>query len=85
MVSRRGDRITGALITNDFGAAMWLTITWLSLAGMASLLIALRSRGGRVLTVTRFEVDNGPTCGCTWSRARPPRRGRFAIRSISAR
>jgi hypothetical protein len=36
--------VTGALITNDFGVAMWLTIAWMSVAGGAALAVAARSR-----------------------------------------
>ena len=36
--------VTGGLITNDFGVAMWLTIVWMSLAGCAALAVAARSR-----------------------------------------
>jgi len=35
---------TGGLITNDFAVAMWLTAAWMALAGLAALLVAVRSR-----------------------------------------
>ena len=39
--------VTGALITNDFMVAMWLTIAWMGVAGAAALAVAARSRGLR--------------------------------------
>ena len=39
--------VTGALITNDFGVAMWLTIAWMALAGCAALAVAVWSRSLR--------------------------------------
>jgi hypothetical protein len=36
--------VAGALITNDFGVAMWLTIAWMTLTGCAALAVAVRSR-----------------------------------------
>jgi hypothetical protein len=39
--------VTGGLVTNDFGVAMWLTIAWMALAGCVVLAVAVRSRGLR--------------------------------------
>jgi Electron transfer DM13 len=39
--------ISGGVITNDFGVAMWLTVAWMGLAGGAALAIAVRSRAFR--------------------------------------
>lgn len=35
--------VTGAVITNNFAVAMWLTVGWMLLAGLVSLAIAVRS------------------------------------------
>ena len=39
--------VTGGLLTNDFGVAMWLTIAWMGLAGAVALAVAARSRALR--------------------------------------
>jgi hypothetical protein len=39
--------VTGGLITNDFGVAMWLTIAWMGSAGVVALAVAARSRALR--------------------------------------
>jgi hypothetical protein len=36
--------LTGAVITNDFAVAMWLTAAWMALAGLACLAVAVRIR-----------------------------------------
>jgi hypothetical protein len=35
--------VSGAVITNDFAVAMWLTVAWMVLAGLLALVIAARS------------------------------------------
>jgi hypothetical protein len=42
-----GPWVTGAVITNDFVVAMWLTAAWMALAGGAALAVAIRSRALR--------------------------------------
>jgi hypothetical protein len=39
--------VTGAVITNDFALAMWLTAGWMALAGLLAFAIAFRSRAFR--------------------------------------
>jgi hypothetical protein len=39
--------VTGALITNDFALAMWLTAGWMALAGLLAFATAFRSRAFR--------------------------------------
>jgi hypothetical protein len=39
--------LTGGVITNDFAVAMLLTVTWMGLAGVLALVIAIRSRDFR--------------------------------------
>jgi hypothetical protein len=36
--------VTGGLITNDFGASMWLTAGWIALSAATCLAVAVRSR-----------------------------------------
>jgi len=48
--------VAGGLITNDFDAAMVLTIAWMVLAGIASLAIALRWRGFAVPVLGAYLV-----------------------------
>jgi hypothetical protein len=50
---------TGALITNDFAIAMWLTIAWMSLAGAAALAVAARSRALRWPVLGAYVVTAG--------------------------
>jgi hypothetical protein len=40
--------VTGALLTNDFAVAMWLTAAWMGLAGLLALGVAARSRALRL-------------------------------------
>ena len=35
--------VTGGVITNDFGVAMWLSVAWMALAGLVALAVAVRS------------------------------------------
>src|SRR4051812_34258962 len=36
--------VTGAVITNEYRVAMWLTAGWMAVAGLACLVVAVRSR-----------------------------------------
>ncbi len=46
-VTLAGIRLSGGAITNDFAVAMWLTAAWMGVAGVISLLIAVRFRALR--------------------------------------
>lgn len=39
--------VTGGLITDDFSVSMWLTAAWMGAAGVACLVVAIRSRAFR--------------------------------------
>ncbi len=47
LVVLAGIWVTGALLTNDFAVAMWLTAVWMGLAGLLALGVAARSRALR--------------------------------------
>ena len=47
LVVLAGIWVTGALLTNDFAVAMWLTAAWMGLAGLLALGVAARSRALR--------------------------------------
>ena len=48
--------VSGGVITNDFTLAMWLTVAWMALAGLATLGIAWRSRGFRWPVLVGYAV-----------------------------
>jgi Electron transfer DM13 len=47
---------SGAVVTNDFAVAMWLTTGWMALAGLVCLLVAVRSRSLRVPVLGAYVV-----------------------------
>lgn len=51
--------VSGGVITNDFTLAMWLTVGWMALAGLAALGIAWRSRGFRWPVLVGYAVTAG--------------------------
>jgi hypothetical protein len=48
--------VSGGLITNDFGVAMWLTVVWMAVAGAACLAVAWRWPGLRVPVLGAYLV-----------------------------
>ena len=46
--------VTGGLVTNDFGVAMWLTAAWVILAGVACLAVARWRPGFRVAVLGAY-------------------------------
>jgi hypothetical protein len=51
--------VSGGAITNDFTLAMWLTVAWMALSGLAALAIAWRSRGFRWPVLVGYAVTAG--------------------------
>ncbi|MDQ3890059.1 MAG: DM13 domain-containing protein [Actinomycetota bacterium] len=51
--------VTGGAITNDFALAMWLTVAWMTLAGLIALAIAFRSREFRWPVLGAYAVTAG--------------------------
>jgi hypothetical protein len=51
--------VSGGAITNDFAVAMWLTVAWMALAGIACLAIAFRSPGLRWPVLGAYVVTAG--------------------------
>jgi hypothetical protein len=51
--------VSGGVITNDFALAMWLTVAWMAVAGLAAVAVALRSRPFRWPVLAGYAATAG--------------------------